>query len=103
MSKRTAKIEMVMEAVKAALAGGTVRNSEHANARMKERNILGTEIIEVLQCGFHEKKKDEFNELQKVWNYAIRGKTSDGRNIRVAIAIYAPDVLVVTTIDLDKE
>jgi hypothetical protein len=103
MSKRPAKLEMVMEAVKAALASGTVRNSEHANTRMKERGILGAEVIEILERGFHEKKKDEFNTLLNVWNHAIRGKTSEGRNIRVAIAIYAPDVLIITAIDLDKE
>jgi hypothetical protein len=102
MSRLPPKIEKVMDAVTSALAAGAVRNSEHANARMKERDILTTEVVEVLGCGFHEKKKDEFNELQNTWNYSIRGKTFEGRSIRVAVAIYAPDVLVLTTIDLDR-
>jgi hypothetical protein len=51
----------------------------------------------------HEARKDSYSEEFQAWDYAIRGKTLDGRNLRVVVAIVAPNILVVTTIDLDKE
>lgn len=53
--------------------------------------------------GFHEKKKDEWKEAFRQWNYAFRGKTIDGRAIRIAVAVKAPDLLIITVINLSKK
>lgn len=68
---------------------------------MKERNIDLPEVIYILQHGWHEKNKDTFDTAHQSWNYAVRGKTVDQRNLRI-IVVLEEDMLIVTTIDLDK-
>jgi mRNA-degrading endonuclease RelE of RelBE toxin-antitoxin system len=51
--------------------------------------------------GHHEKIKDAFNQEFSSWNYAWRGKTLDGRNLR--LIFYIEDGLIfVTIIELSK-
>ena len=75
----------------------------HAVVRGVERNITRMEYEYVLLNGFHEKSKDEYKEQYKSWNYAIRGKTIDKRNLRVAVSFDENDLLIITVIDLDME
>ena len=70
---------------------------------MDHRDIIALEVTQALTRGFHEARKDTFDELHGAWNYALRGKTLEGRNLRIAVAIEEPDVIVITAIDLDKE
>lgn len=70
---------------------------------MKLRGIIKPEVEFILSHGHHEARKDQFNEEFDTWDYAIRGKTLDGRNLRIVIAVVNPSVLVVTTIDLDTK
>lgn len=70
---------------------------------MLQRMIFRTEIEFVLEHGFHEKKKDKFSEEFKSWDYSIRGKTNDDRQLRIVVAFEKPNLLVVTAIDLDSE
>ena len=86
-----------------AAKGGRLVYSNHANERIRERGIIKPEVEYVLEHGHHEARKDSYSEEFQAWDYAIRGKTLDGRNLRVVVAIVAPNILVVTTIDLDKE
>ena len=43
------------------------------------------EIRQVVDSGYHEKSKDEFKVEWKAWNYALRGRTIDRRELRVAV------------------
>jgi hypothetical protein len=69
----------------------------------KKRQITRPEYEYVLINGYHEKKKDDYKEKYKAWNYAIRGKTIDKRSIRVVVSFDENDLLVITVIDLDVE
>lgn len=86
-----------------AVKAGRLLYSDHANNRMRERGIIKPEVEFILNHGHHEARKDQLNEEFSAWDYAIRGKTLDGRSLRVVVAVIDPNVLVVTTIDLDKK
>jgi hypothetical protein len=103
MSKRPAKIANVELAVRTAVCEGRVRFSTHALTRMMERELLRVEVKAILESGFHEAAKDKLDEPYNAWNYAVRGRTLDGRSLRIIVAAEHPDFLVVTTIDLDRE
>ena len=90
-----------MELIQEKLEAGKLRYSAHANERMAERGIIKPEVEYVLQNGRHNKRKDQFHEEHKNWDYAIEGKTIDGRKLRIIVTIVAPNLLVITTIDLD--
>ncbi|MBF0359927.1 MAG: DUF4258 domain-containing protein [Oligoflexia bacterium] len=70
---------------------------------MKQRGVTYPEIEFVLFNGFHNKKKDKFNQEYQCWDYAIEGKTVDGKKIRIIVTIISPNVLVVTIIDLNRK
>ncbi len=42
----------------------------------------------------------QFNEEFQSWDYAIKGKTLEGRVLRIVVALAQPNVFVITTIDL---
>ena len=86
-----------------AVERGDLLYSSHANSRMKERKIIKPEVEYILSHGHHEARKDQFNEEFSSWDYAIRGKTVDGRSLRIVVAVIEPNVLIVTTIDLDTK
>jgi hypothetical protein len=51
--------------------------------------------------GYWERAKDEFKEEFQAWNYAIRGCTIDGRELRIAIALdHQVGAIIVTAIQL---
>lgn len=101
--KRPAKVKSIMQASAQAVKAGRLLYSAHANSRMKERGIIKPEVEHILSHGHHEARKDQFNEEFGAWDYAIRGKTLEGRNLRIVVAAVDPNVLVVTTIDLDAK
>ncbi len=100
---RPPKASGIIKIVSAAAQSGKVLYSGHANERMKQRGIIKPEVEYVLKNGHHEPRKDTFNEKEKAWDYSIRGKTVDKRNLRIIVAVVSPGVFVITTIDLDKE
>ncbi len=70
---------------------------------MEEREVTLLEVLHVLQTGWHEKAKDTYNDRFDEWDYAIRSKTGDERDLRVVIAVEEePEVVVITVIDLDR-
>ena len=70
---------------------------------MKERNVNLPEVLEVLRTGYHEKRKDQYDELHRDWNYSIRSQTTDDRSLRVAVAIdQTSGIVVITVIDLES-
>jgi len=85
------------------MKSGRFRDTRHATERKQERDITILEIRQVVESGYHEKSKDEFKVEWQAWNYAIRGKTIDRRELRVAVSFDEEDVLlIITAIDLDK-
>lgn len=69
----------------------------HAISRQKERRITVAEVIHILKTGYEEKKKTTFDETNKVWKYAIRGKTKiDELDIRVIVIVDNDGMLVIT-------
>ena len=102
MGKRPGKREKVLESARACLAAGRYRDTRHATERRQEREVTIMELKYVIQNGFHEKAKDEFKPEYGAWNYAIRGKTVDGRSLRIAVSFEGEDLLlIITAIDLD--
>lgn len=97
---RSLKVKDLMVLVRAAVENGQLIYSTHASIRMGERNIIKPEIEYVLETGHHEAKKDKFNVEFGSWDYVIKGKTVDNRNLRIIIALIHPNVLIVAAIDL---
>lgn len=78
-------------------------DTTHAFIRMTQRQVTLPEMLHVLRNGYHEKRKDEFKEQHNAWNYAIRGKTLDKRELRVCVSFDKSGMLIITAIDLDAE
>ena len=99
--KRPGKIENVLSKVRAAVQSGAYLDLTHAQFRSSERNITRPEYEEVLRNGRHEKSKDEYKEQFQAWNYSIRGKTVDERELRVVVSFDSNGMLIITVIDLE--
>jgi hypothetical protein len=99
-SKRPAKLHDVLALVRSNIELGTYRDTRHAAQRKEERSTTLLEILHVLKRGHHEKRKDEFKLEYGDWNYAIRGKTVDQRELRVVVT-FVSEMLVITAIDLN--
>lgn len=99
---RPDKIVDLMSAIRRSIVQGHYYDTRHATQRQIERNITRPDIIYVLKNGFHEKKKDQFDERFKAWNYAVRGKNIDAREIRVIISFDEDGMLIITAIELKK-
>jgi len=102
MKKRGTKIPALLARVKRAIAAGDFLDTTHAVARRSERFISRPEILQVLRNGWHEKNKDQYREEYHSWNYAIRGVTVDGRELRIVVSFEEGRLLIVTAIDLEK-
>ena len=70
--------------------------------KMREKISL-PEIIHVLTTGRHEKSKDRFDEVFSAWNYAIRGQTVDGVDLRVIVSFDEErDLLIITAFYIER-
>ncbi|MGY8770238.1 MAG: DUF4258 domain-containing protein [Pirellulales bacterium] len=101
-STRPAKLTNLLTIVKQAVLSGNYIDVTHAQQRKKERNITRPEYEYVLKHGWHEKSKDEYKIEHASWNYAIRGKTIDERELRVAVSFDEKGMLIITVIDLNE-
>ncbi len=73
------------------------------SSERKESEITILEVRQVVDSGYHERSKDEFKVEWQAWNYAIRGRTIDRRELRVAVSFDEEDVLlIITAIDLNR-
>ena len=74
----------------------------HAQERQTERNITRNEYEYILvKSGWHEKRKDKYDQDYQAWNYAIRGKTIDERELRIIASFDDDGMLIITVIDLE--
>ena len=99
--KHPKKVLDLLEKIKEAVVRGNYFESKHAVERAIERNIFANEYEYVLKNGWHESKKDTFDELYNTWNYAIRGKTLEKRELRVIVSFDINGLLIITVIDLE--
>jgi Domain of unknown function (DUF4258) len=96
--KRVNKIENVAELAKNLMQKGAYVISGHAELRKGERGFTIGDIKNIINTGYHEKKKDEFKAEYADWNYAIRGKTLDDEQARVCIAFIEKSHFIVITV-----
>lgn len=101
MFKNPAKIPELLNKVQDCIEKGEYLDTVHASIRQGERAITRPEILYVLKNGWHEKSKDEYQQRYEAWNYAIRGKTIDKRELRVVVSFDENGMLIITAIDLD--
>ncbi len=99
---RPEKIPDVMAVIRTCIEAGRYLDTRHAFERQGERQITRPELLYVLKTGHHEKKKDQFEERFRSWNYSVRGKTVDRRPIQVVISFDENGMLIITAIDLGK-
>lgn len=97
---RPPKDPNLLEKIHEAVVSGLYRDTRHSLERANERRISLPEILEVLESGYHEKSKDIFRMDFQSWNYAIRGKTFDGDDLRIAIYLEENRVMIATVIRL---
>jgi hypothetical protein len=101
--KRPPKLSAPLDLARDCIKKGDYRDSRHASGRKDEREITLLEVIEVMNGGHREPSKDKYDEGYKSWSYAIRGRTIDDRDLRIAVAFEEADtmLLFVTAIDLE--
>lgn len=96
-SNRPDKIDNLLELIKECISSGRYRTCIHLEQREKERKITRREVLYVLKHGFHEKKEDDYEEQYQTWNYAIRGKTVDRRDLRIFISFDKENMMIIIT------
>jgi Domain of unknown function (DUF4258) len=96
------KVDRLLERVREALDGGRFLDTVHTAQRQTVRRITRPEVFYVLRHGWHEKRKDVFDAHYHAWNYAIWGKTVDGRQLRVVVSFENNDLLIITAIALGE-
>lgn len=100
--KKANKIDNVVELARNLIQKGAYVISNHAKLRQGERLFTIGDIKNIINTGYHEKKKDEYKEEYVDWNYSIRGKTLDDEQARVCIAfIEETHFIVITVIRLE--
>ncbi|MBI4600577.1 MAG: DUF4258 domain-containing protein [Planctomycetes bacterium] len=99
--KRPAKHENLLALIRYCLSNGMYRDTRHVLERRAERQVSLPEILQALESGFHERRKDEFKEEWQAWNYAIRGWTVDRRELRIVVSFDEEGfLLLITSVDL---
>lgn len=93
----------LLSLIRECIRQGRYFQSLHFIEKIEERNVNFLDALYVLQNGHHEKKKTCFHEISNKWRYAIRGKTTDTVEIRVAITFDDNDMIIITVIDLLKK
>ncbi len=79
-----------------------VRFTDHANCRMKCRDITEEEIKNILEKGTINYSKSNLKD-KPCPTYAVEGISDDNQHIRVVVANCDKEAVIVTVIDLDVE
>ena len=95
---RVKKLENIVVLAKKLMLKGAYVISNHAKLRQGERCFSIGDIRNIIDTGYHEKRKDEYKEEYADWNYAIRGKTLDNDQARICIAFAEKKHFVVITV-----
>jgi len=100
--KRPSKQADVVTKVRPAAATGMYSFVDHAAKRLNDCEVTTLKVVHILQNGWHEVRKDDWQVKHNAWNDAIRGRTLDQRKLRLAVALDPNGILIITVIDLDK-
>ena len=101
MSPRPEKHPDLTLLISTCIDEGNYFDTRHASERQSEHFISRLEVAYVLKHGRHEKLKDSFKSEFNAWNYAIRGKTVDKRDLRIVVSFdEATKMLIITAIEL---
>ncbi len=106
LNQNKMKLPDVIKRVRAAVAAGRYIYSSHCIQRQDQRGIADGDLRCAIANGWHEKRKDEWNEEFSAWNYTIRGNSLDAERLRIAVAFEEVDeneIIVVTVINLDRQ
>lgn len=100
---RPEKRENLLESIHQRIAQDRFLITFHAQERKLQRSISLQQVKFVLLHGYHEKRKDQFDEVFNAWNYAIRGRTFDLIDLRVIVSFdEEDDLLIITTFEVGK-
>lgn len=100
--KRPLKVADVLQKARVCIETGRYYDTTHASLRKSQRRISLAHVLHVVQNGCHEKSKDQYHAEHSDWTYAIRGKTIDEKDIRIAIAFDKDDMLIITVIEVAR-
>lgn len=95
----------LMEDISKAMSLRTYYFTDHGDKRSKTREkVSDLEIIKILESDdkWHEAKKDKYDKGSTDWNYHIRGKNTNGDQIRIAISFDKDGMPIITVINLDE-
>ena len=98
MKPQRKKIEGVVALTKKLMEQGAYVISNHAMIRKGQRSLTVGDIKNIIRTGYHEKRKDEYKQEFRDWNYAIHGKTLDDDQARVCIAFSEDGHFIVITV-----
>jgi hypothetical protein len=90
----------LLKIIRAHVQRGSYILVKHAIKRQEERNIRLPDILRVLEHGRHEQEKDVFDVKNQTWKHAIRGKTINGVDLRVVVAL-KNEMIIITVITVD--
>lgn len=100
--KRPAKHKNPLDKAQKCLNSGRFHDTRHAVDQKTARIITLPEVRMIIENGYWEKRKDEYKPEYEAWNYSIRGRTVDGRDLRIIISFENQRLLFITTIDKDN-
>ncbi len=95
------QLEKLLDKIREFIRKEKYRFTAHAIERRVQRAISVQDTRYVLTHGFHEKSKTTFDERNKAWNYAIRGKTLDNKDLRIIVAI-DEELIIITVIKVTR-
>ena len=95
--KRQEKKNNLLSLIHQCIEAGSFVETVHAQQRQREREIILPDILHVLMTGYHEKRKDQFDEVWQSWNYAIRGRTTSSEELRVIVTFDEEITLLIIT------
>lgn len=100
VENKAPKIPHLMREVQECVENGRYLDTRHSLDRQAERAISRLEVLYVLRHGYHEKRKDRYEKGFTAWNYAVRGKTLDRKELRVIVSFDKDRLLIITAIAL---
>lgn len=74
------------------------RKTSHFADRERQRKVFLWEALYVLKNGSHEEARDEWDNANQNWKYAIIGRTMEARNLRVVVSILEKEGLLLITV-----
>lgn len=101
--KKPEQLDNIFQVIRDCIDKGKYILTEHALERLNERHISLNDAEYVLKNGYHEKKKNSFDEVFKTWKYAIRGKTIEELDIRLIIAFDEQGMIIITLMHVGEE